>query len=50
MKAACCVPLLPLMEVDSWLTGRRGISLPFTDECEPLYPDAESFKNLLQKR
>jgi hypothetical protein len=28
--------LLPLMEVDSWLTGRRGVSLPFTDECSPL--------------
>lgn len=28
--------LLPLMEVDSWLTGRRGIALPFTDECAPL--------------
>jgi hypothetical protein len=25
--------LLPLMEVNSWLTGRRGVSLPFTDEC-----------------
>jgi hypothetical protein len=24
---------IPMMEVDSWLTGRRGISLPFTDEC-----------------
>src|SRR6202044_4760 len=31
--------LLPLMEVDSWLSGRRGISLPFTDECEPLSAD-----------
>jgi hypothetical protein len=28
--------LLPVMEVDSWLTGRRGVSLPFTDACEPL--------------
>jgi hypothetical protein len=28
--------LLPLMEVDSWLTGRRGVSLPFTDCCAPL--------------
>jgi hypothetical protein len=28
--------LLPLMEIDSWLTGRRGVSLPFTDQCEPL--------------
>ena len=24
------------MEVDSWLTGRRGVSLPFTDHCDPL--------------
>lgn len=28
---------LPLMEVDSPLTGRRWISLPFTDHCSPLY-------------
>jgi CelD/BcsL family acetyltransferase involved in cellulose biosynthesis len=28
--------LLPLMEVASPLTGRRGVSLPFTDCCEPL--------------
>jgi hypothetical protein len=35
--------LRPLMEVKSWLTGRRGISLPFTDECAPLCPDAASF-------
>jgi hypothetical protein len=27
--------MLPLMEVCSSLTGRRGISLPFTDSCEP---------------
>jgi len=30
------VSLLPLMEVSSWLTRARGISLPFTDYCEPL--------------
>jgi hypothetical protein len=28
--------LLPLMEADNWPKGRRGISLPFTDECGPL--------------
>jgi hypothetical protein len=28
--------ILPLMEVNSWATGRRGVSLPFTDACEPL--------------
>jgi len=40
--------LLPLMEVDSWLTGRRGIALPFTDGCEPLCPDSNLFKTFFQ--
>jgi len=35
--------VLPLMEVDSWLTGRRGVALPFTDECAPLGAGRESF-------
>jgi len=33
------VPLsdgLPFCEVNSWLTGRRLVSLPFSDHCEPL--------------
>ena len=33
--------LLPVMEVASWLTGRRGVSLPFTDCCEPLLGPGE---------
>ncbi len=33
------VGVLPLIEIDSWLTGRRGVSLPFTDRCEPLALD-----------
>ncbi|HUA69294.1 MAG TPA: GNAT family N-acetyltransferase [Candidatus Saccharimonadales bacterium] len=37
---------LPLMEVRSWLTGRRGIGLPFTDYCGRLCPDADSFNKL----
>jgi hypothetical protein len=28
--------LLPLMDVCSMLTGRRGVSVPFTDFCDPL--------------
>src|SRR5262245_9635121 len=28
--------LLPLMEVKSWVTGVRGVSLPFSDYCEPI--------------
>jgi hypothetical protein len=38
--------ILPLMEVDSWLTGRRGIGLPFTDDCEPLGQNAVTFQKL----
>jgi hypothetical protein len=40
--------LLPIMEVDSWLTGRRGISLPFTDDCDPPCADAAVFQDLLK--
>ena len=40
--------LLPLMEVDSWVTGRRGIALPFTDDCEPLYSDPAAIRRLVQ--
>jgi hypothetical protein len=29
-----------LMEIRSWLTGRRAVSLPFTDRCEPLLYDS----------
>ncbi len=40
--------LLPLMEVDSWLTGRRGVSLPFTDDSEPFYADENAFKEVYE--
>jgi hypothetical protein len=40
--------LLPLMEVDSRLTGRRGVALPFTDECAPLCRSVEEFQPLFQ--
>ena len=38
--------LLPVMEVDSALTGKRGVSLPFTDYCEPIVSDAAQFQEL----
>lgn len=28
--------MIPFMEVNSPLTGKRGVSLPFTDYCEPI--------------
>lgn len=37
----------PIMEVRSWLTGRRGVALPFTDECAPLVDGVQSFNFLL---
>lgn len=44
----CAVPhaagLLPAMEVSSWFSRRRGVSLPFTDECSFLGEDAEAAK------
>jgi hypothetical protein len=35
--------MVPLMEVSSMLTGRRGVSLPFTDYCDPMFggPDRQ---------
>ena len=38
--------LLPIMELNSWVTGRRGVSLPFTDAIEPLAADASAFQRL----
>lgn len=38
--------VLPMMEVRSWLTGRRGVSLPFTDECEPACASSIQFADL----
>jgi CelD/BcsL family acetyltransferase involved in cellulose biosynthesis len=35
------VALIPIMEVRSLLTGRRGVCLPFTDSCNPLLFDQE---------
>jgi Acetyltransferase (GNAT) domain len=36
----------PLMEVDSWLTGKRGVSLPFTDNVGPLGADKKTFAEM----
>jgi hypothetical protein len=40
--------ILPVMEINSWLTGRRGVSLPFTDDCEVLGVDQASMGELFQ--
>lgn len=38
--------LLPCMDIDSYLTGKRGVSLPFTDYCEPLVSKAKQFEEM----
>ncbi|ABL00471.1 lipid II:glycine glycyltransferase FemX [Pelobacter propionicus] len=38
--------LIPMMEIVSLLTGRRGVSLPFTDYCEPLAAPGVSSKDV----
>jgi CelD/BcsL family acetyltransferase involved in cellulose biosynthesis len=43
------VALLPLMEVDSPLTGRRGVSLPFLDRCPPWLADPDLAPALFQE-
>ncbi len=39
--------LVPLMEIASFLTGRRGVSLPFSDYCEPICED--DFRELFER-
>lgn len=37
----------PLFEIHSVLTGRKGVSLPFSDHCEPLLADDSHFNDLI---
>lgn len=39
--------LIPVMEVKSILTGRRGVSLPFSDYCVPIIHEKRHFENIL---
>ena len=40
--------LVPMMDVRSVLTGKRGVSLPFTDYCEPITPANGDYTELLE--
>jgi hypothetical protein len=39
--------LIPVMEVKSILTGRRGVSLPFSDYCQPIIDEPNHFRDIL---
>jgi hypothetical protein len=36
-------------DVHSWLTGRRLVSLPFSDHCEPICDSTEEMKTLIRQ-
>jgi lipid II:glycine glycyltransferase (peptidoglycan interpeptide bridge formation enzyme) len=40
--------LIPIMEVKSFITGRRGVSLPFTDQCEAILEKEDDFEDLFK--
>ena len=40
--------VLPVMEVSSFLTGKRGVSLPFTDYCKPIISQSGQFQELFK--
>lgn len=41
--------LLPMMEINSLLTGKRGVSLPFSDYADPFGEDEEQYRSLVDK-
>lgn len=41
--------LIPVMEIDSLLTRRRGVSLPFTDYCQPIVSDKSYFQEIIEE-
>ncbi|MCG7853072.1 MAG: GNAT family N-acetyltransferase, partial [Methanosarcinaceae archaeon] len=41
--------LLPFMEVNSRYSGRRGVSLPFSDYCNPIIREEISAQRLLER-
>jgi hypothetical protein len=38
---------LVFCQIDSWLTGRRLVSLPFSDHCEPIVNDSAELDKIL---
>jgi hypothetical protein len=41
------VGLIPVMEINSVFTGKRGVSLPFTDICHPIAAADDIFREIL---
>lgn len=39
--------LIPIMEIKSFITGNRAVSLPFSDYCEPFFPDGCQLQDVM---
>jgi hypothetical protein len=39
---------IPVMEVKSWLTGKRGVSLPFSDYSDPIVGEDVAFREVFK--
>lgn len=48
-KEGQLLAVVPLMIVKSFLTGKRAVSLPFSDYCQPLISDEISFNELFNE-
>ena len=48
-KGGCISALLPVMEVNSCLTGKRGVSLPFSDMSEPVVENKRDFEEIFHQ-
>ena len=49
MENGKLVSLIPVMEVKSIITGKRGVSLPFTDQCPPISNDSVNLEESLNR-
>jgi hypothetical protein len=47
IRGGVFLALMPFMEINSRLTGKRAVSLPFTDYCRPILSDGLAFEDFL---
>lgn len=40
--------LIPMMQINSWLTGKRGVSLPFSDRCPLILDNTINFFDVFE--
>lgn len=49
MKKGSLLALIPVMEIKSPLTGKRGVSLPYADFCDPIIVDEIEFPEVMNQ-